>query len=329
MDRYAPATQATAWGGTVISQPTTTLPSVSVLIATYNRPADLARCLPTILANDYPDFEVVVADQSAGCATADVVAAIGDPRVRLIHCDARGKGHAVNHVVPHLTGAVLAMTDDDVTVPPDWLRQAVAVLLCEPRPALICGALRAIPHDRECEFVPEYVPSGFHRVRRVPLRLIDPVPDFVWSGVGANFVSWRADFEQLGGYDEWLGPGAPLGIADDLDLCYRALRAGFTLVHVPQVWVLHWGKRDGAHLKTLMARYGFGHGAAYTRNVLRGDWLAGLIFWQDVLWRLRKIAGALKRRERPPHVRYTTYMFLGAVAALRYPTSTTLPRTAE
>jgi GT2 family glycosyltransferase len=313
-------------GDTMAPRPVTTLPPVSVLIATYNRPEDVARCLPTILANDYPDFEVVLGDQSPGPATVDVVAAIGDPRVRVLRLAVRGKSRAVNHALPHLMGAVVAMIDDDVTVPPDWLGRAVAALLREPQPIIICGAVVPVPHDRRREVVAEHVPASVYRVRGPPLFPGRLVPAFEWAGIGAHFILWRADLERLGGFDEWLGVGSPLE-AEDLDLCYRALRAGLTLVHLPEPAVVHWGKRSGPAAQVLSARYGFGLGAVYMRNLRRGDWLAAAMFLQDLLWRLRKIAGALKRREQPPELRFTIYMVIGALAALRYPTSLKRPPT--
>ena len=66
----------------VRSPRTETSPRVSVLIATRERADQLAGCLPAVLANDYPDFEVVVIDRSSGDESRVVVEALGDVRVR-------------------------------------------------------------------------------------------------------------------------------------------------------------------------------------------------------------------------------------------------------
>ena len=59
-----------------MSDTTARQPVVSAIICTRDRADDLARCLPTVLANDYPDFEVIVVDQSSTDATQRVVEAL-------------------------------------------------------------------------------------------------------------------------------------------------------------------------------------------------------------------------------------------------------------
>jgi hypothetical protein len=55
------------------------------------------------------------------------------------------------------------------------------------------------------------------------------------SGFGAFS---REIFMDLGGYDDRYLPG----IMEDVDLCYRARRAGYQLYYEPQSVVYHWGQ---------------------------------------------------------------------------------------
>jgi len=69
-------------------------PEISVIIPTIHRPLLLARCLETILTGDFPDFEVVIVDQSTDDKSRRVVSEqFGrDPRVRYVHSEI-GRAH--------------------------------------------------------------------------------------------------------------------------------------------------------------------------------------------------------------------------------------------
>lgn len=56
----------------------------SIVVPTRNRASLLRQALTTVLAQTYPDFEVVVSDNHSTDATASVVQAFGDPRVRYL-----------------------------------------------------------------------------------------------------------------------------------------------------------------------------------------------------------------------------------------------------
>jgi GT2 family glycosyltransferase len=296
-------------------------PRISVVITTRDRPADLARCLPTVLANDYPDFQVLVADQSTTDATAEVVHGLADTRLVLLRLPRPGKSRALNTAFRQAQGTLLALTDDDCTVPADWLSRGATTLCQEPRPALICGALLAIEFDVATELVPSFFPARYRRLRGIPLVPFRYIGKHQFWGPGANMFVWREDLKRLGGSDEWLGPGAPLRNVDDGDLVYRALRAGFTIAHAPDVTVLHWGKRAGPNVKHLLASYAYGHGAFYMRNFRRGDRMAAYLLLQEVLWRGGHTLWNLVRGRRLLWPRYIANMALGAMAALKYPTT--------
>src|SRR6266536_2228331 len=75
-----------AWN-TCVLRPATSPPYVSVIVPTYRRPADLARCVDSILATDYPRLEVIVVDngpheRQTGVLVAERYSA--DDRVRYL-----------------------------------------------------------------------------------------------------------------------------------------------------------------------------------------------------------------------------------------------------
>ena len=97
---------------------------VTVVIPTRNRSALVGRCLRAALAQEGVRFEVIVVDDASTDATAEVVAAHDDARVRLISLDERhGVSRARNIGIAHASGEWLAFLDDDDLWAPWKLRR--------------------------------------------------------------------------------------------------------------------------------------------------------------------------------------------------------------
>ena len=58
---------------------------VSAVICTRNRDDKIGTAVASVLANDYPSFDLTIIDQSTTEATRKVVEAIDDPRLRYVH----------------------------------------------------------------------------------------------------------------------------------------------------------------------------------------------------------------------------------------------------
>ncbi len=271
-----------------MSEQTRVWPSVSVLIATRDRPRALERCIASVLRCDYPRFDVVVVDQG------DQVAALPtDPRLTIIRQrDLVGKSRALNDAMAIATGAIFAFTDDDCTVPVDWLKRGVGVLEEGPAVGLVFGALTAMPHDPEEAFVPTFLPE-----ERLVLQGVSSA--HIRGGAGANMFTRRDVMGAIGGFDHLLGPGTIFKACEEYDVFYRALRAGFGVARDPDTKVVHWGARpmaDGSGPR-LLRDYYFGEGVVLGKHARAGDRQAARlaigIFAQELNWACR---GALRGR---------------------------------
>ena len=100
-------------------------------------------------------------------------------------------------------------------------------------------------------------------------------------GAGANFAMTRSALDELGGFDEALGAGAPCGGGEDNHMFMRTVLAGHRLVYEPSAIVWHFSHIELDALSRGMATWGSGTTAALTALVLR-DRRVGL----DLLRRL-------------------------------------------
>jgi len=108
-------------------------PAASIVVPTRNRGDLIMETIDSLLKLEGVDFEVVVVDQSTDERTAAAVAAAanGDPRVRVVRTTTVGSSAARNVGALHAAGHVVAYTDDDCLVEPDWLelvREDIATL---------------------------------------------------------------------------------------------------------------------------------------------------------------------------------------------------------
>lgn len=296
-----------------MNTPSDRIKAVSVIVATRDRPGDLARCLPAILANDWEDFEVVVVDQSASGETAKLVAALDDDRLRYVKHDGKGKSLALNYALPTVRGEVIAFTDDDCTAPTTWLADSVRVFEREPDAGLLFGAFAATDHEADKSFVPAFLPKRYRRIRGRLHRTH-------FLGVGGNMAVRRSTFERIGGFENHLGPGGRFRTGEDCELAYRALKAGYTVVQDPSIVVTHWGEREysSGAVRRLIGDAYFAIGAGYGVHARRGDLAATLLVVAESAIVLGQVLARAVRRRRPVGVRRLTNLAAGAFAGLRH-----------
>ena len=111
------------------------VPSVSVLMTSYNPGAYLKPALDSLLNQSNPDFEVIVVDDgSTDGAKAVIRACAGaDPRIRVCDLpDNIGRTPALNLALSQATGEFIAVLDADDLSRPERLEKQVAYLRANP-----------------------------------------------------------------------------------------------------------------------------------------------------------------------------------------------------
>jgi biofilm PGA synthesis N-glycosyltransferase PgaC len=104
------------------------LPFVSIIVAAYREEAVIGSTLDSLMALDYPDYEVVVIDDGSPDRTAAIVRArlAHDRRLRLVEKRTNeGKAMALNDAIPVTRGEIVVVIDADIKPRPEILRYMV------------------------------------------------------------------------------------------------------------------------------------------------------------------------------------------------------------
>jgi glycosyltransferase involved in cell wall biosynthesis len=118
-------------------------PAVSVVVPTHDRRRLLVQTLRSILWQREVDFEVIVVDDGSSDGTAEVVAGLGDARVRLLRHDTpQGVAAARNRGIAEAAGAWLAFCDDDDLWAPDKLARQLQAARATGRSWVYTGEVR-------------------------------------------------------------------------------------------------------------------------------------------------------------------------------------------
>ena len=111
-------------------------PEVAIIVPARDEARNIEAAMRTLLALDYPAFEVLAVDDRSTDGTGPILDRLArqDPRLRVIHVEALprgwlGKTHAMQTAAEQSTAPWLLFTDADVHFRPDALREAVALAL--------------------------------------------------------------------------------------------------------------------------------------------------------------------------------------------------------
>jgi glycosyltransferase involved in cell wall biosynthesis len=214
----------------------------SIVIATYNRAADLRETLASLAAlrPDGP-WEAIVVDNNSPDETRAVVEAaarIFPVGLRYVFEREQGRSPALNAGIRIARGAIIATTDDDVRVPVDWLNRAAEGLermKCDyvgGRVLPIWGAPR-----------PDWIPNHGGKQWAV-IALLDYGPEPMAFGarvpLGVNMAFRREALDRAGLFDPNTGRRAGTLLGQEVrEWCIRARQAGVHGFYIPELVLEH------------------------------------------------------------------------------------------
>ena len=238
---------------------------VSVVICTRDRGEALAGCLKSVTAQTSAPKEIVVIDNSEDGGAEPICRHF--PEVRHVREPRPGLSVARNAGIRASRGEIIAFTDDDVELHPNWTAEITRALSSKDIEAM-AGLVLPAGLDTRAQRIFQLEMGGFGTTF-VQLRFdhqffeeTRPHGAHVWKiGAGANMAFRRRLFERIGLFDERLGAGAS-GCSEDSELWYRMLASGGVCLYEPRATVFHHHRRELPELRRQMRSYMKGHVAA-------------------------------------------------------------------
>jgi GT2 family glycosyltransferase len=208
------------------------------------------------------DWELVVVDNGSTDGTAEWLRGFAERsslRAVLVSEPKPGLGAARNAGIAKATGQIIAFTDDDCYVSPDFLIRIVEIFRDE-RIGFMGG--RILLHDHTD------IPITIRQ--DAEMQVIRPY-SFIQAGElqGANMAVRRSLVAEVGGFDPRFGKGSQFKGGEDMDLQARASQNGATGIYHPGpvVWHNH-GRKSREEFDALMKEYGHCRGAYYAKFIL-------------------------------------------------------------
>lgn len=211
--------------------------NIRVVIPLYNGASTIADQLDALASQRVPDpFQVVVADNGSTDDGPSVVRNHPLPRLRLVHAGGERGQHYARNVGARQEGCtdILLFCDQDDVVASEWIAGMVEAL---EHFHLVGGSFDISSRNSDVSANWRTSPG-------------DPNSPLAFAS-GANLGIRREVFDALGGFRASLG-------GDDVDLCWRAQLAGYSLGYAPRAIVSY---RFRPTLRGLV-RQQFGYGRA-------------------------------------------------------------------
>jgi len=220
-----------------MSEPTTSLPSASIVVPTFNRLGDLQRVVRSVrdqVRGLSMQGEIVVVDDGSTDGTAawlDATAA--ELGATVLHQDNAGPATARNRGVAAANGEIVLFLGDDTVPQPGWLLEHLDAQRIHGAagPVAVLG-YTAFPPEADSPFlrwINEFGAQFGYALVEDPTRV--PFNFFYTSNVSLP----RRFFAELGGFRE----DFPAAAWEDIEFAYRAVDRGLRLRYVPRARTIH------------------------------------------------------------------------------------------
>lgn len=237
-----------------------TIPSVSIIFATYKRPDLLTQTLDSLemqIANGYT-HEIIAVDNCPEQSAKKIIESYtGRLPIQYLSTSIPGKNSAINLGLGHARGELFVFIDDDIIADPNWLDSLVDAAERYPEADIFGGKiLPKYPDnfqllDKRIDFN-----NGFVRTAYGEADWSQPegpiVAERIW---GANMMVRKTVFTNDFSFNPGIGPnGQSYAMGSETEFLLRAYEKGHMGVYVPDAIVLHHVRKDQISLSWLTGR---------------------------------------------------------------------------
>ena len=241
-------------------------PKVSVVVCAYNAADTIADCLTSLDKLTYPDLEVIVVNDGSRDTTGDI--ARGYASVRVVDLPNGGLSAARNAGLAAATGEIIAYTDADVRVDPDWLTYLVQPFLTSDVVG-VGGPNVAPPDDPWVSQCVARAPGG-----PIHVMLNDRIAEHV---PGCNMAFRRDVLLAADGFNP-----VYVRAGDDVDICWRLQAKKLEISFAPSALV--WHHRRASVRSYWSQQVGYGEGEAWLDAHHPEKFLGGQMLWRGRIY---------------------------------------------
>ena len=215
---------------------------ITVLIATRNRPAGLRQTLQSLLCStnlQAGNWEALVISQDyerpgESLQVCEEFQTKFPNHFRFLVQAKTGKCNALNLGITAARGEILALTDDDVLVAPNYI-ESIRTVFKQYSPDAVQGRVLL-----DCE---GGLPNWMSRRQAAAMGECDHGDEVLdWNHhtlFGTNMAVRLEAARRIGGFSAELGPGTAVGFADDSEFSFRLRQAGYNFIYAPQIVARH------------------------------------------------------------------------------------------
>jgi chlorobactene glucosyltransferase len=202
------------------------LPKVSILVPARNEEMNIASCILSLLAQDYPSFELIACDDQSSDCTRKILGQIASsqPTLKVLDGDPLpegqlGKNWACIQLARQATGDLLFFTDADTIHQPQVLKLLVAALTGE-KADLLTGFPRQEMHTWGERLLVPFFSWAFYCFIPLGLAYRLQIP-FLSNANGQMMLFRRQAYQVIGGHES-----VSASMIDDLMLAQHIKKAG-------------------------------------------------------------------------------------------------------
>lgn len=226
---------------------------ISLIMATINRVDEVRRFMESLLKQTFRDFELIIVDQNQDGRLDKLISSFSSS-MRIQHLKVKGHGlsYARNIGLDHVTGDIVAFSDDDCWYFPNTLEMVREAFMNHPELDGITGR----PVDET--FKP--------LLASMPKKDIILDSKSVWhAGISVTIFLKVSAIDLIGKFDEMLGAGSssPYGSGEETDFLLRILEQGGKIQYCNNLMVGHPNKNKGNNKTPYHTYYSYGCGMGY------------------------------------------------------------------
>ena len=142
-------------------------PIISIIIPAYNLQNYIGRCLDSVLAQSFKDFEAIIINDGSDDATGEICDSYSrkDNRIKLINQKNRGLGCARNKGLDNAKGELIAFVDGDDVLHPQYLETLYFLAIESDADIVVCNYMKGC--DESLLFMKNY------HVQKNDIKVID------------------------------------------------------------------------------------------------------------------------------------------------------------